>query len=77
MLQRLGTDGIGYATYSQVADQNTVRVVPIDGITPEAGNYPYQRPLFYVYQEASEGVQAFLGYATSSEGQSAIAAANQ
>ncbi|MDB9314273.1 phosphate ABC transporter substrate-binding protein [Spirulina sp. CS-785/01] len=77
MLQRLGDDGIGYATYSQVADQNTVRVVPIDGVTPEASSYPYQRPLFYVYQEATEGVQAFLGYATSLEGQGAIVTANQ
>lgn len=76
MLQALGTDGIGYATYSQVADQQTVRVVPIDGLTPEAANYPFQRSLYYVYKDAQQpAVQAMLGYALSPQGQQAIAAA--
>jgi phosphate transport system substrate-binding protein len=78
MLQQLGTDGIGYATYSQVADQQTVRVVPIDGLTPEAPNYPFQRQLYYVYRDANDPVvQAFLGYALSPQGQQAIAAAGK
>ncbi|HIK44448.1 MAG TPA: phosphate ABC transporter substrate-binding protein [Leptolyngbyaceae cyanobacterium M65_K2018_010] len=76
MLQELGRDGIGYATYSQVADQQTVRVVPIEGLTPEAANYPFQRPLYYVYKDPNNpAVQAFLGYALSPQGQQAIAAA--
>lgn len=76
MLRELGTDGIGYATYSQVADQQTVRVVPIDGVTPEAPSYPFQRELYYVYKDANDPVvQAFLGYALSPQGQQAIAAA--
>jgi len=78
MLQQLGTDGIGYATFSQVADQQTVRVVPIDGVTPEAANYPFQRPLYYVYKDANNpAVQAFLGFALSPQGQQAIAAAEK
>lgn len=78
LLQALGTDGIGYATYAQVANQRTVRTVAVDGLTPEAGNYPYQRTLFYVYkQPASPQVQAFLGYANSEKGKSSIASANQ
>lgn len=76
MLQQLGTDGIGYATYSQVADQQTVRVVPIEGLTPEAANYPFQRPLYYVYKDADNpAVQAFLGFALSPQGQQAITSA--
>ncbi|MCA1993606.1 MAG: substrate-binding domain-containing protein, partial [Coleofasciculus sp. S288] len=76
LLRQLGTDGIGYATYAQVADQRTVRTVAVDGLTPEASNYPYQRTLYYVYkQPASSQVQAFLGYVTSSQGQQDIAAA--
>lgn len=76
MLQALGQDGIGYATYGQVADQQTVRVMPIEGVTPEAPNYPFQRPLYYVYRDAnSPAVQAFLGFATAPQGQAAIAAA--
>jgi phosphate transport system substrate-binding protein len=77
MLRQLGTDGIGYATFAQVADQQTVRVVPIDGLTPEAPNYPFQRQLYYVYRDAdAPEVQAFLGYALSPQGQQALAAAS-
>lgn len=78
LLRALGKEGIGYATYAQVANQQTVRTVAIDGLTPEAPNYPYQRTLYYVYkQPASPQVQAFLGYVSSSQGQQAIATANQ
>jgi phosphate transport system substrate-binding protein len=73
LLQALGADGIGYATFAQVANQSTVRFVAIDGTTPESGNYPYQRSLSYVYKNPpSDAVKAFLGFATSTEGQQAI-----
>jgi phosphate transport system substrate-binding protein len=62
MLRQLRLDGIGYATYGQVADQRTVRVVAIDGSTPEAETYPFQRPLFYAYRQPPDpAVKAFLG----------------
>lgn len=78
LLRALGKEGIGYATYAQVANQQTARTVAIDGLTPEAANYPYQRTLYYVYkQPATPQVQAFLGYATSPQGKQAIATANQ
>lgn len=77
MLQQLGNDGIGYATFEQVVDQQTVRVVPIDGLTPEAPNYPFKRSLYYVFTDANDPVvQAFLGYALSPQGQQAIVTAN-
>lgn len=77
MLQQLGADGIGYATFEQVADQQTVRVVPIDGLTPEAPDYPFKRSLYYVYRDAnSPAVQAFLGYALSPQGQQVIETTN-
>jgi phosphate transport system substrate-binding protein len=73
MLRQLGRDGIGYATHGQVVDQRTVRVVPINGITPEAEAYPFQRPLLYAYRNPPDpGVRAFLGYALSPNGQVAI-----
>ncbi|WP_019508214.1 substrate-binding domain-containing protein [Pleurocapsa sp. PCC 7319] len=73
IIRALGTDGISYATYAQVANQQTVRIIAIDGLTPEANNYPYQRVLYYAYREpASLEVEAFLGYALSSQGQKAI-----
>ena len=73
ILRALGTNGISYATYAQVANQQTVRTVPIEGITPEAQNYPYYRILYYAYQEpATPEVKAFLGYVLSPQGQNAI-----
>jgi phosphate transport system substrate-binding protein len=76
MLQKLGVDGIGYATFGQVADQRTVRVLAIDGSTPEAEAYPFQRPLFYAYRQPPDpAVKAFLGLALSAEGKTRIATA--
>lgn len=73
ILQALGKKGISYATYAQVVNQQTVRPIAIDGLTPEAANYPYIRTLYYVYKNPiSPSVKAFLGYATSPTGQSAI-----
>lgn len=77
LIQALGKDGIGYATYAQASKQSTVRILPIDGVTPGASNYPYQRDLSYVYKNPpSPAVQAFIGYATSPQGQLALAAGN-
>lgn len=73
ILQGLKTDGISYATFAQVANQRTVRTVAIDGLTPEAQNYPYERTLYYIYKNPpSSSVKAFLGYATSPLGQQLI-----
>ena len=73
ILRALSIDGISYATYAQVANQQTVRTVAIDGFTPEATNYPYYRVLYYAYQEpASPEVEDFLGYVLSPQGQQAI-----
>ena len=77
LVQALKKDGIGYATFAQVANQQTVRVVAIEGLTPEAASYPFKRSLYYVYKDpASAGVQAFLGYATSPQGQQALTVGN-
>ena len=74
LLRALKTNGIGYATYAQVATQRTVRTVAIDGVTPEAANYPFKRSLYYVYKSPpSPQVEAFLGYVMSPQGQQAIA----
>jgi phosphate transport system substrate-binding protein len=73
ILQALKTNGISYATFAQVANQRTVRTVAIDGLTPEAENYPYQRTLYYAYRTPpSDIVKAFLGYGTSPLGQQAL-----
>jgi phosphate transport system substrate-binding protein len=73
LLQSLGVDGIGYAPFSQVDNQSTVKWLKIDGTTPDSEDYPYRRKLAYVYKnKPSAAVQAFLGFATSSEGEELI-----
>lgn len=70
LLQALGNDGIGYATYIQIANQKTVRSVAVNDTTPNSPTYPYKRQLYYAYKNPpSPGVQAFLGYTTSPQGQ--------
>ena len=77
LLQALGNNSIGYATFAQVVNQKTVRVVPVNGATTDAGNYPYKRQLYYAYKSPpSQTVKDFLGYATSPEGQKAMLAEN-
>lgn len=73
LLRLLGSDGISYATFDQVADQQSARVVAIDGSMPDADSYPFQRSLFYVYRKPIDpAVNAFLGFALSADGQSRI-----
>jgi phosphate transport system substrate-binding protein len=73
LLRALGKHGIGYATYIQVAQQQTVRVLAIDNARPTDPAYPLQRELFYVYKAPpTEPVKAFLGFAISPEGQAAL-----
>ncbi|TAG88823.1 MAG: phosphate ABC transporter substrate-binding protein [Oscillatoriales cyanobacterium] len=77
LLQALGNSGIGYATFAQVVNQKTVRVLPVDGATPDAGNYAYKRQLYYAYKNPpTQAVKDFLGYATSLDGQKAMVADN-
>jgi phosphate transport system substrate-binding protein len=73
LLQALAVDGIGYASYSQVAAQTTVRVLSVGGISPAESGYPYPRSLLYVYKTPpSLTVKAFLGYVVSPQGKQAI-----
>ena len=73
LLRLLGSDGISYATFDQVADQQTARVIAIDGSMPDADSYPFQRSLFYVYRKPIDpAVNAFLGFVLSADGPSRI-----
>jgi len=73
LLRALGNDGIGYATYAQVENQQTVRSLPIDKDLPRSATYPLSRQLYYVYKNPpSQAAKDFLGYATSPQGQQVI-----
>jgi phosphate transport system substrate-binding protein len=77
LLRALGNNGIGYATFAQVVNQQTVRTIPIDGIKPGTPNYPFQRKLYYVYKNPpNTAVKVFLGDTKSPEGQKAILGGN-
>jgi phosphate transport system substrate-binding protein len=77
LLRALESDGIGYATYAQVMNQKTVRVVNLNQVAPSDPSYPYGRSLLYVYKAPpSPAVKAFLGYALSTTGQQAVFSEN-
>jgi len=78
ILQALGKNGISYATNVQIKNQQTVRSLEIDGLPPEATNYPFFRTLYYAYKKpATNAVKDFLGYATSPTGQQVVTSVQQ
>lgn len=78
VVRELGSDGISYAIASEVLGQDAVRPVSLDGTLPDDPRYPYSQPRNYIYRgEPSVPVEAFLGFATSDEGQAAVAEAQQ
>ncbi|WP_035987733.1 substrate-binding domain-containing protein [Leptolyngbya sp. KIOST-1] len=78
IVRELGRDGISYAISSEVLNQDAVRPVSMDTTLPDDPRYPYSQPRNYIYQgEPSQPVAAFLGFATSAEGQTAIEEAKQ
>ncbi|TVQ10191.1 MAG: tetratricopeptide repeat protein [Leptolyngbya sp. DLM2.Bin27] len=78
VVRELGNDGISYAIASEVLGQAAVRPLSLHNTLPDDDRYPYSQPRNYIYQgEPSLPVEAFLGFATSDEGQAAIAAAQQ
>lgn len=76
VIQSLGNDGISYAIASHVLDQKGVKIVPMHNTLPDDPRYPYSQPRTFVYHnEATPAIAAFLGLATSSQGQAILAKA--
>ncbi|MBD2293595.1 substrate-binding domain-containing protein [Anabaena sphaerica FACHB-251] len=76
IIKKLGTDGISYVIANQVSKLADVRIIKIQGITPDNSKYPFSQPLVYVYkQNPSPAVASFLGFTTAPVGQKAIEAA--
>ena len=76
VLQVLGNNGIYYTTVTQAERQPTIRVVPIDGISPENRKaivdrtYPIVRFVYLaVPKQSSPAVKQFVEFALSDEGQ--------
>jgi phosphate transport system substrate-binding protein len=74
ILQQLKTNGLGYANYSEIKAQKSIRVISLDGSSPGSPNYPLVSVLYYVYSpNATETAKAFVAFATGPAGK-AIAA---
>jgi phosphate transport system substrate-binding protein len=72
ILRQLGSNGVTFATYSDVAEQSIANVVKINGLMPNASNYPYHHPLYFVYKSDNQAGAEFLKYINSPEGRRAI-----
>ena len=68
-------NAIGYASLSAVENDETVKVVTVDGVAPSEetvldGSYKIQRPFVFVTKDGtalSEAAQAFFNFATSAD----------
>lgn len=76
LLRALGRDGITYSTVTQIANQQTVRTVPIDGVLPtnqdavKTGLYPISRVTYLIASpQTSPAVKQFIELAVSPMGQ--------
>ncbi|AFY70709.1 phosphate ABC transporter substrate-binding protein, PhoT family [Thalassoporum mexicanum PCC 7367] len=76
IIRELGNNGISYATVSQVANQSTVRIMPIDDSLPTDINairnntYPISRNIFLITtKQTSPAVKEFIELALSPQGQ--------
>lgn len=69
----IGADGISYLPVSRLDDQPKLRAILLHRTSPDDPRYPFSLPYNYVYAgRASPAVSAFLGFATSAEGQETI-----
>lgn len=74
---QLGKDGISYITANQLSSLPNVRALLMHSTLPDDPRYPFSQQLSYVYKAGNPApaMAAFLGYATSLEGQQVIEAA--
>ncbi|GAX34915.1 phosphate ABC transporter substrate-binding protein [Nodularia sp. NIES-3585] len=79
ILRALGNDGISYSTVTQIENQKTVRIIPINGMSPtdkalvKNGTYPISRIVYLaVPRKTSAAVKQFVEFALSPSGQQVV-----
>jgi phosphate transport system substrate-binding protein len=78
IIQALGKDGISYVLANQISKLPDVRILKIQGITPDSPNYPFSQSLVYVYkQNPTPAVASFIGFTLASGGKEVIEAARE
>ncbi|MFQ4136248.1 substrate-binding domain-containing protein [Nodosilinea sp. PGN35] len=67
VIQALGNDGIGYASFSEVVGRRDVRILPMHQTLPDDPRYPFSQPSYFVYKgtEPSAETKTFLEYIDS------------
>lgn len=79
VIRQLGRDGLSYAIYSQLLNQNKARIVNLvvmHEARPDDPLYPYAQPRGYAYKKSPDlAASSFLGLATAGSGVAAIDAA--
>jgi phosphate transport system substrate-binding protein len=83
ILRLVGNDGISYATVSQVENQQLVKIVPINNVSPvdktaiQDGRYPISRNVYLaIRQQNSPVVKQFIDLALSPQGQQIVQQSN-
>ena len=67
-------NGIGYVGLAYINTPG-IKVIPIDGVSPKASDYPLARPLYYLIdnnKKLSDLANSFIGFSMSPEGQEII-----
>ncbi len=73
LAKEIGADGIGYILVGQLEGQSALKAIELHKTPPSDPRYPFSQPYSFVYAGgASPAVAAFLGYATGTDGQTAI-----
>jgi ABC-type phosphate transport system substrate-binding protein len=76
VVDKLGSDGIGYAPADQIKNIPGIRAVTLHSTQPDNPKYPFSQPLVYAYKnkggQVSEGAKDFLGYLGDPAGKTAI-----
>ena len=79
MLKALENNGIGYTTVAQAVNQQTVRLISVEGVSPtdetavKAGSYPLSRVVYLVVrQKTSPAVKQFIDLVLSAQGQQTV-----
>lgn len=79
MVKELGDNGISYAIAPQVMYRKGLSIVPLHGTLPNDPQYPFSKPLAYVYKgpTPSPVVQAYLDFATDPDNRGIIEVAER
>lgn len=73
IIDSLGRNGISFAPATEVIEQVSIRVIPIDNVGIDDARYPFSQPFTYIYQgTVSKKTQDFLNFTQSTDAQAAL-----